>query len=527
MPHVPRRVLVRVDADADEVREAATRALAVEPDEDGSLSGSLHGDADRSLRLIIRTERVGSNTTAMTLEAEPTIDVPYFGWFVRLLLRLGARRALVHAGAVVVATLTGAAPPPEPKRSGFLPAVSFSPEQAAQLAAVAAAAALANFGGSLLTQNSDAVTRAFDESDQALGFALALARAGVLVALVATALSDRIGRKRMLLTCLVLLCAANALCAAAPTFEVFVGGQVFARAFLQGALIVAAVMAVEEAPEGARAFAFSMFALALGAGFALSIALLPLADVGDFGWRISFAASAFAVLMVPSLRRRLRETRRYEQLATRATVRGNVREVFDRKYGTRFVLLGIVAFLSNVFSAPSSQLTNRYLTTEHDFSNSEVALFRGTTAGLPGFLGIVLAGRLAESRGRRPVMMIGLLLGSLFQMVFFLGDGLLLWLMPMIAIVAAACAGLAIGTLDAELFPTEVRGTSNGFLLVCAVAGSASGLVLATQLEDLVGGLGPAIALCGLGPLFAALLFVPRLPETKARRLDDVSPSEL
>ena len=67
----------------------------------------------------------------------------------------------------------------------------------------------------------------------------------------------------------------------------------------------------------------------------------------------------------------------------------------------------------------------------------------------------------------------------------------MLWITPVIAIVAAACAGLALGTLDAELFPTEVRGTSSGFLLVSAVAGSAVGLVLATQLKDLVGGLGP------------------------------------
>ncbi len=97
----------------------------------------------------------------------------------------------------------------------------------------------------------------------------------------------------------------------------------------------------------------------------------------------------------------------------------------------------------------------------------------------------------------------------------------------MIAIVAAACAGLALGTLDAELFPTEVRGTSSGFLLVSAVAGSAVGLVLATQLKDLVGGLGPAIALCGIASLVAAVFVVPRLPETAARHLDDVSPSEV
>ena len=90
----------------------------------------------------------------------------------------------------------------------------------------------------------------------------------------------------------------------------------------------------------------------------------------------------------------------------------------------------------------------------------------------------------------------------------------MLWITPVIAIVAAACAGLALGTLDAELFPTEVRGTSSGFLLVSAVAGSAVGLVLATQLKDVVGGLGPAIALCGIASLIAAIFVVPRLPET-------------
>ena len=69
----------------------------------------------------------------------------------------------------------------------------------------------------------------------------------------------------------------------------------------------------------------------------------------------------------------------------------------------RFLLLGLAAFLTNVFSAPSSQLTNRYLTHAHDFSNSDVALFRTVTAGLPGIIGVLLASRLAESRGRRPV----------------------------------------------------------------------------------------------------------------------------
>jgi MFS family permease len=524
MPPVRRRVKVTLDAGHDEVRDAATRVLGLVPDDDGSLTGALY-EADSSTALRMRSSAIDPTTTLVTLEALSLLQIPYFGWFVRLLTWFGSRRALRHVAARLRAELAGEPSPPAPRRPAIVAPVSFTADQARQLAAVAAVAILANFGGSLLTQNGDAVTQAFGESDQALGFALALARVGVLLSLLASALSDRFGRRRLLLGCLVAVCAANALSAAAPSFEVFTAGQVLSRSFVNGALVVAAIVVVEEAPEGARAFAFSMFALALGAGFGVSVLLLPLADIGDEAWRIAFAISALSVLCVPSISRHLHETGRYQRLVRSHDWRGRLRELFDHAYRSRFILLGLTAFLANVFSAPSSQLTNRYLTKTHDFSHSEVAAFRGVTAGFPGFIGIILAGRLAETRGRRPVTIAGLVVGSLFQAAFFLGDGALLWLMPTIAIVAAACAGLAVGTLDGELFPTEARGTSNGFLLVCGVAGSASGLLLATQLEDLAGGLGPSIALCALAPLLAALLVVPRLPETRARTLDDVSPS--
>ena len=183
--------------------------------------------------------------------------------------------------------------------------------------------------------------------------------------------------------------------------------------------------------------------------------------------------------------------------------RGRVREVFDRAYGARFLLLGLAAFLTNVFSAPSSQLTNRYLTHAHDFTNADVAVFRARDRGRsPGSSACCSPVGWPRAAGRRPVTIIGLLVATVFQAAFFLADGaVLLWITPVVAIVAAACAGLALGTLDAELFPTEVRGTSSGFLLVSGVAGSAVGLVLATQLKDVAGGLGPAIALCGIASL--------------------------
>ncbi|MFA5882803.1 MAG: MFS transporter [Acidimicrobiia bacterium] len=465
-------------------------------------------------------------TTRLAIEASSDQRIPYFGWFVDLLRRVDARRELRYAAARVTAAVDDAPPPEPPGRTMLLPPVAFTGDQMARLAAISVVAAAASFCGALFTQNGDAVTETFSRSDSDLGWALAISRIGVLVSLVAASLSDRFGRRRTLLTCVIGAAVANAVTAFAPSFAVFTVAQLFTRAFVNAVLVIAGLAAVEDAPEGARAFALSMFGLAFGLGFSFSVILLPLADLGDNGWRIAFAVSALVVLVIPTLRVHLQETKRYERIESRDVERGRIREVFDRKYGSRFLLLGLAGFLTNLFSAPSSQLTNRYLRREHGFLNSEIALFRTVTAGIPGILGVVLGGRLAESRGRRPVTIAGLVIASAFQMSFFLTGGWLLWISPMVAIVAALAGGLALGALDTELFPTEVRGTSNGFLLVCGVAGSAVGLVLATSLESAVGGLGPAIALCGVAPLIAAFLVVPRLPETADRRLDDISPSE-
>jgi predicted MFS family arabinose efflux permease len=521
-------MLISIDVAPEVAQDIVEHELGVVQTPTGEPTGPLVNRVDETARLVA-TVSAGADGSAssIVLEARSSLRVPYFGWFARLVAWLAAGPALRHAAATLRAATREEPAPAPPRPFPLLPPTAFSSDHARRLAAVALVGLLANLSGSLLTQNGDAVTDSFGRSDQALGFALALSRVGVLFALVASALADRVGRRRLMLGGLATAALANAVAAVAPSFEVFTASQVVTRAALQGTVVVASVAAIEDAPERARAYSLSLFALALGLGFAVSVMLLPLADLGTDGWRIAFAVSAATVVALPSLRRNLLETDRYTTLASRTRARGQISEVFDRRYGGRFLVLGAVAFLTNVFAAPSSQLTNRYLTRTHDFSNSEVALLRSLTAGVPGILGILVAGRLAESRGRRPVAAIGLLLATVFQVVFFVGDGFVLWVAPAIAIVAAACAGVAVGAVNTELFPTEVRGTSNGFLLVCGVAGAALGLLVATQLKALVGGLGMGIAVCGVAPLIAATVLLPRLPETRARRLDDVSPSEV
>ncbi len=527
MPHVPRPVLISVDAPPTVVREAAERVLGVAPVADGALTGPVPDWADTSTQLRLELRRSGTDGTEVALGVENPTYVPYFQWFLGPFLRQGERRALRYHAARLAASVEDR-PAPEPRhRSRLLPPVPFDPDAIRFLATLAAIAALANFGGALFGQTADPVTETFGESTRTLGVALAVSRGGVLVSLVASALADRQGRRRLLLICFGGACATNAISAIAPSFAVFTGAQVLTRAFVNAALVVAGIAAVEEAPEGARAYALSMLALAYGAGFAIAVVLLPISDIAEQSWRIAFAISAASILLLPRLARSLRETGRYVDLARRAARRGRLRNLFDRAYGHRFLLLALAAFLTNFFSAPSAQLMNRFLTDEHGFSNSLIALFRGVTGGLPGLLGILIAGKLAETRGRRPVAIVGLAVATVFQMIFFLGDGAVLWLASTFAILAASGAAIVLAAFDTELFPTEVRGTSNALLLVCAVAGSAAGLLLATNIDEFVGGLGPAIAICGIAPLLAAAFVMPWLPETADRKLDDISPSEV
>ena len=230
-------MLVRLDVAPAMVRDAARRVLNVVPEDDppdggatGALIGPLFGDTetDTSARLRVECTPDGSGT-AVRLEGSSTLTIPYFGWFVQLIVLLAARRALRDAAARLRAAVSGE-PHRRAERSRMLPPAAFTAEHARRLARFAAVGTIAAFGGALLTQNGDAVTRSFGETDQALGLALAIARAGVLVSLVASALSDRYGRRRLMLWCLIGVCVANAVSAAAPSFEVFAGAQLFARA---------------------------------------------------------------------------------------------------------------------------------------------------------------------------------------------------------------------------------------------------------------------------------------------------------
>ncbi|HYH49062.1 MAG TPA: MFS transporter [Acidimicrobiia bacterium] len=513
-------------APVERVRRLAEEALGARPDPadpDGLVVDVRFPTGQPTpVRLRLQTRAGG---TAVALEAEPMPAIPYFRWFIGPILRSADRRALSWVQGALRAAEAGDPSPPPPKRPALAPPAPFTGPQAILLATVCAITAVTTYGSSLLSQNVDYVGDSFGASDRALGTALAVSRAGVLIALVASALADRKGRRTLMLVSVAGVCVANGLAAVAPNLAFFTAAQTLMRGFANTALIVAGIAAVEEAPEGARAYSVALLALAGGFGYSFGVVLLPVADLGEEAWRLSFALSAVTLLLLPSFVRRLVETTRYAGLAARQAKRGQIGEVFDPSYGGRFGVLVVTSFLFSIFAAPSSQFTNRYLADDRGFSGLDITVFRAITQGLPGLLGIVIGGRLAETRGRRPVAAIALFAGTAAQMVFFLYGSALLWFSSAAAIILGGMAGPAMGAFNGEMFPTEIRGTANAFLLVAGVTGSAVGLVLSGSLSDRIG-LGEALALTGIASLVASLL-VWRLPETADRPLDEVSPSEV
>jgi MFS family permease len=477
---------------------------------------------------VERVGEVGPDTigTSLKLRAEIAFRLPYFGWLFRPLVARAIRRTLVHVGDVIEARATGRPEPATPKRPFWAPRDAIDSRRASSIATICAVLLVAGYCGGLFTNTLDFVADTFEASDADLGVVLAFTRIGVLVGLVGATLADRRGRRKILLWSLVGVCVSSAVSALAPNLVMFGAAQVLVRGFVQLAGIVGFVAVTEEAPEGSRAFLLAIAGMASGAGFALGAGLLPLADKAGGAWRLMFLIAGLGLFLVPGISRRLPETDRYTAIAGRVGA-SRARELIDPQYGGRFFISAAIGFLLGFFGSPSLQFTNRYLSDVRGYSGIGIFALRGVTQGIPALLGIILGGKLAESRGRRVIASRATLALGVFSVVFFLTGGAALWISMLVATVAGAMSGPALTAFNTELFPTEVRGRASAILLAISVLGAVAGLLLVGYLADPLGDVGKAVAITCIAPIIVAVVLIPRLPEARGRQLDEISPPEV
>lgn len=405
-----------------------------------------------------------------------------------------------------------------------------SPAQATTVAAMAMFNLVAGILFGLLTQVLTFVSA--DLGDGSAGqqtTLLSAVRVGVVITVLAMLLADRTGRRRIALWALTVAAVLTVAGAASPSWWVFGTLQLLARNLAIAGLLCVDTIAVEELPAGSRAMASGLGALAYGLGAGVIVVSLPLADLGPWGWRLTFVVAGLTLPLIWHARRYLPESERFERAraasapADEGADEGAERDAVGsrRISGARFVLLATMFFLFNLFLAPASQLQNDYLRTDHGYSGLLIALFVVATSA-PGGLGVVLGGRLADIRGRRVAIVPGLTAFGVFTVVFFSLGGPSMWVASLLASALGALSVPAMGVIAPELFPTARRGGVRGMLTAIAVSGSVCGLLLAGSLVD-SSGYSTAFLLLAAAPLAAAALAF-AIPETRGKELEELNP---
>ncbi|MHA6622696.1 MFS transporter [Pseudonocardia sp. DLS-67] len=331
-------------------------------------------------------------------------------------------------------------------------------------------------------------------------------------------LGDRLGRKSMLVVTLVLMGGVSTLIGLLPTTEqIGVAAPlllVFLR-ILQGIAVGgewggATLLGFERAKKESRGFAASFAYMGAPAGTIVGTLVLSAASTlppGDFlswGWRVPFLFSAVLAAVGLVIRLKTAESALFQEaVAATEAKQVPVGEILTRY--PRRLLLAIAAGISGQAAQGLMGLwALSYAVTQLRLAPTGVLNVKALT-GVCVIAMVVVAARLSDRVGRRPVMLGGNVAAVLlaFPIMFLLDSGsvwtVFLALFLGLAVIQGFVAG-PYGAFAAELFPTRIRytGTSMGYQIAAAL-GAGLMPVIASSLVLLGGGSLWLVALAWIG----------------------------
>jgi MFS transporter, MHS family, shikimate and dehydroshikimate transport protein len=314
---------------------------------------------------------------------------------------------------------------------------------------------------------------------------------------------DKLGRKKMLLITMGMMGVATALIGVLPTYSqagsLGAVGLVVLR-LAQGIAVGgdwggSASLSVEASEEGKRGLTASFVNMGAPSGAVLAALILALfglmADDAflSWGWRIPFLLSAVMVAIGLKIRMSMSESPLFEEIAEKeeakekqeapivAVLKNHWRAVLLAAFGTlsAFALQGLLATYALTLGVE-----------EGGHSRSTVLVAFAVASVLQVF-GLGFYAHLSDRIGRRPVMMLGSVMGIVAAYPIFWmvqqGSTPLLYLAMIIGmpIVQAAIYGPSAAFIS-EMFATKYRytGSSVGYQLASTLGGGFSPLIAAT-----------------------------------------------
>lgn len=455
-----------------------------------------------------RVER-SAGGTGWTESTRYVLALPWFGWVFAVPVHILIGRRWHHPDRVAR----------DPKAASRLPWWAppdrLDERQVLVLGLLAAASMSSAFINTVFTQTVAFAADDFGVGNTAIGVAGSVVRAGIVLALPAAILADRLGRRRVVTAVAWGAPIITALGALAPSFVLLVATQAVGRPLGLALGFLIAVVAAEEMPRSSRAYALSVLALASGLGAGVAVLALPLADLDQGSWRFIFLVTLIWLPVAVDIGRRLPETARFAQPHTTA----------PRLHRRRFLVLGIVAVATNLFVAPASFFQNAYLRDIREYSGTLIAIFTFATA-TPAGLGLIIGGRVADLRGRRRLLAVTLPISTVFIVISFSIGSATMWFTAFIGGFVASIAYPALAVYRAELFPTGNRGRVAGYLSATALLGGIFGLLLAGHLLDDEWSYGHVMALLAIGQAVVVVTVLTAYPETAHRTLEELNPED-
>ncbi|WP_410617155.1 MFS transporter [Amycolatopsis sp. lyj-109] len=333
-------------------------------------------------------------------------------------------------------------------------------------------------------------------------------------------LADRIGRVRTLQITIAMYTIFTVLCGFAPNFETLLifralQGLGFGGEWAAGAALVAEY---SQAKYRGRTVAFVQSAWAVGWGLSVVVYTVVFSVASDdVAWRIMFWTGVIPALFVLWIRRSVKDAPRAEERRLSARTKNTLPQIFkgDLLRTTFFAALLATGVQGGYYTIstwlPSYLKKTRELTV---IGTGGYLAFLITGA----FVGYVCGGYLTDLMGRKKTFLTFALLSAALIVAYTQipkgANGLVLVLgFPLGFSMSAIFSGF--GAFLAELYPTALRGTGQGFTYNF---GRAVGAIFPTVVGFM--GAGGAIVFGALGYGIAVLALL-GLPETRGIELVD------
>ncbi len=339
---------------------------------------------------------------------------------------------------------------------------------------------------------------------------------------------DRLGRKRMLVLTVMMMGLSTALIGLLPTYE-SIGwyaplGLVILRA-IQGFAVGgewggAALIAVESAPKGKKAFYSSGVQVGYGVGLVLATGIVSLLSNNlsneafmSWGWRLPFLFSVVLVLIAMWIRSTMEESQEFVRKVGAKGEKKLKLPVLEaiRRHPEGFLL---------IIALRMAEMFTMYIVTTFalSYSTANLGMSRDLFLNIALLVGAVscvtipLFAKLADHFGRRRVYLAGALIGLVSAVPFFMAMearsiGWIVFFSVMLANIAHDMVVSVQQPLFTEMFGTEYRysGAGVGYQVASVVCGGFTPFI-ATALLAVNGGWHPVAAYLAGGCLISVVV---------------------